>query len=328
MDSSVPAKLPRGATEKMQQHAESSDRTDLIASMLQELSFEGWFLCLSELSAPWSVALPGGRLAALHFVLEGAGIVHLQDGGPLAKFQAGDLVLVPLDRPHVLSDSAGRSPIAVEDIPGLDRRDRNATFLHFGNGGSRTKIVSASFVTSHPSALPLLAALPPIVKLGATKRSPTLDAALTLATLESGGVPAINTELLRRTLEIVFIATLRAALTDSDVKTGLLGATRDPRLAAVLVAIHANPSKAWTVSELAQIGNMSRTALIERFRNQLGQTPIDYLRNWRLQVALQRLKSGKDRVTTVAIDSGFSSVSAFGRAFRRLHGISPTDCRM
>jgi AraC-like DNA-binding protein len=73
---------------------------------------------------------------------------------------------------------------------------------------------------------------------------------------------------------------------------------------------------------------MSRTALIERFRNQLGQTPIDYLRNWRLQVALQRLKSGKDRVTTVAIDSGFSSVSAFGRAFRRLHGISPTDCRM
>ncbi|MCA3582441.1 MAG: cupin domain-containing protein [Methylocystis sp.] len=71
-------------------------------AILSDLDFEGWFFCESQLTAPWGLALPGGRLAALHAVLEGRCRIDLRGNGVARELQAGDVAFLPLDTPHAL----------------------------------------------------------------------------------------------------------------------------------------------------------------------------------------------------------------------------------
>ena len=85
-------------------------------AILSDLDSEGWFFCESQLTAPWALALPGGRLAALHAVLEGRCRIDLRGNGVARELQAGDVAFLPLDMPHAL-----RSGPDVEAIPVADR---------------------------------------------------------------------------------------------------------------------------------------------------------------------------------------------------------------
>ncbi|MEP6275552.1 helix-turn-helix transcriptional regulator, partial [Hyphomonas sp.] len=61
----------------------------------------------------------------------------------------------------------------------------------------------------------------------------------------------------------------------------------------------------------------------ERFRNVVGRTPLDYLINWRMRLAADRLRRTDDRVNVIALSVGYESEAAFSTTFRRVMGISP-----
>ena len=303
-------------------------RAELIARVLDALHFRGWFFCVSELSAPWAIELPGGRLAAVHAVLDGQCVLSVAGGSAPLHLGAGDLVLLPRDDVHALADRPGRRAARIAEVAGIDRRDRAATTLRYGGGGAIARLLSASFVADTRAADTIVAALPAAVPLRAGSRAcrrvaPTLQ----LVRAEAAEPGAASSAVLRRAAEILFIQTLREVLLASRDTGGWLGAATDPRLAAPLAAMHAEPERRWTLAALAQRAHLSRTAFFDRFRAQLGQTPLDYLQGWRLHLAAQRLRETDSSITTIALDAGYSSPSAFARAFRRAIGHSPQDFR-
>ncbi|MFN9355981.1 MAG: AraC family transcriptional regulator [Alphaproteobacteria bacterium] len=328
MARSIEKVAPRRASERTDDGAGRPARATLIAEVLDALRFHGWFFCVSELTAPWALQLPGGRLAALHAVLEGDCAVTLAGGGSPVKLGPGDVVVLPRDDLHSISDREGRKPVPVSAIPGIDRRDRNATTFSHGGGGARTVVMTASFVADMRTAHAIVAGLPPVMVLRAgTAACARIAPVLSLVREEALQPGGSSAAVLRRSAEILFVQALREALMETRPYTGWLAAASDPRLAAAMAAIHAHPERRWTIAGLARLANLSRTAFFERFCASLGQTPADYLQWWRLQLAAQRLRETQDSVGSIALSVGYDNASAFARAFRRAMGCSPQAFR-
>src|SRR5258708_25705845 len=88
--------------------------------------------------------------------------------------------------------------------------------------------------------------------------------------------------------------------------------------------MHAEPSRTWTVVELAASVAMSRSAFAERFKELVGETPLDPLTQWRMVRAAGIMLSAKTkRFAEIASTVGYDSESSFGKAFPRVMGGSP-----
>jgi AraC-like DNA-binding protein len=90
-----------------------------------------------------------------------------------------------------------------------------------------------------------------------------------------------------------------------------------------LALIHARPAEAWTLERLSMEAGLSRSSLHERFVQFIGQPPVQYLTQWRMQVASGLLRDGDATLVEVALDVGYESEAAFSRAFKRVTGLSP-----
>ena len=328
MVTTIDGHVPQRAAANALDDADRSPRAALIAQVLDALRFHGWFFCVSELTAPWALQLPGGRLAAIHAVLEGECVVWLMEEPTPVHLSAGDVVVLPRDEIHAMSDRPGRQATAVEAIAGLDRRDRRATTFTYGGGGARTQLLTASFTADMRMAETVVAGLPAMMVLRAgTRASARLEPVLAMVRAEAGQPAGASSAVLRRAAEVLFIQALRGALLDATPAAGWLAAAADPRLAPALRALHEKPQHRWTLPELAQLSHLSRTAFFERFRTCMGQTPADYLQWWRLQLAAQRLRETQDSIVEIALAVGYDNASAFARVFKRVMGESPTGFR-
>jgi AraC-like DNA-binding protein len=108
-------------------------------------------------------------------------------------------------------------------------------------------------------------------------------------------------------------------------RTGWLAGLRDPFVGRVLAAVHRKPAHAWTIESLARNVGLSRSGLAERFTQFVGQPPMQYLTNWRMQLAANHLVSGMDSVAVIASRVGYES--AFSRAFKKMVGTPPSRWR-
>jgi AraC-like DNA-binding protein len=72
---------------------------------------------------------------------------------------------------------------------------------------------------------------------------------------------------------------------------------------------------------------LSRSAFHERFADMIGQTPMQYLANWRMQAGAALLRDTAATVATVAREVGYESEASFSRAFKRSVGKSPAAWR-
>ena len=101
----------------------------------------------------------------------------------------------------------------------------------------------------------------------------------------------------------------------------------DPDIGGVLDAIHADPARAWSNAEMAQYAHLSRTTFTERFTHTLGQPPMAYLTELRMELARELLLGSGETAKQVVRRTGYKSDAAFNRAFTRHHGRSPEQWR-
>ena len=127
--------------------------------------------------------------------------------------------------------------------------------------------------------------------------------------------------------EALIVHLFRAALTAGAAENGLLAGLADPRLARALVVMHDQPYNQWRVEDLADEAGMSRSAFMARFKTVMKETPMTYLRRWRIARARDALRRG-DRVTDVARRFGYRSSDAFARAFFKVEGQLPSKIAM
>jgi AraC-like DNA-binding protein len=98
---------------------------------------------------------------------------------------------------------------------------------------------------------------------------------------------------------------------------------RDPGVGRALALLHQRPGDAWTLEGLGDEAGLSRSVLHERFVHFIGQPPMQYLAQWRMQVAAARLRDTDAKLIEIGLDVGYESEAAFSRAFRRVVGVAP-----
>ena len=126
-----------------------------------------------------------------------------------------------------------------------------------------------------------------------------------------------------RLAEVLFIQVLRAHIASGPERNkGWLRAVFDPQMGTALIAIHDSVKTPWTVESLAGAAGMSRSAFAARFKELLGQTPLVYVTEWRMQKAMQLLQQREKKLIDVARLVGYESDAAFIRRSSELSGLA------
>src|SRR4051812_33294068 len=134
--------------------------------------------------------------------------------------------------------------------------------------------------------------------------------------------------MLTRMAELMFVEVVRRHVASLSMhETGWLAGLGDEIVGPAIRALHAKPEHSWTLAELAHAIGTSRTVLIERFSELVGVPPMQYLTQWRLQLAAGHLARGSAKVATIGARVGYESEAAFSRAFKRATGQSPSAWR-
>jgi transcriptional regulator GlxA family with amidase domain len=86
---------------------------------------------------------------------------------------------------------------------------------------------------------------------------------------------------------MLFIHSIRAHIGSQSeaCKGGLLRAIFDRQIGVALKSMHEKVERPWTVESLAAACGMSRSAFALRFKDLVGETPLEYLTSWRMQKA-------------------------------------------
>ena len=102
-----------------------------------------------------------------------------------------------------------------------------------------------------------------------------------------------------------------------------MNALRDNRIAAAIGILRSQPKRPWTVERLSACVNLSRSPFALRFKQKVGQSPMTYLRQLRLDLATELMTAGNWKLKEIAAQVGYESETSFGKAFKSVFGISP-----
>jgi AraC-like DNA-binding protein len=305
---------------------------DPLSDLLRVVRLDGAFFYAVEAAEPWSVGsvaaeeltpriMPTAEhLISYHILTEGRCYAGLVGEEPV-ELAPGDVIVFPQGDAHVLSSGRGLR-IGPDIHASAPARYPHTVFL--GDQGPRGASFVCGFLGCDRRPFnPLLAALPRRMHmrgmsnawLGGYTRQLTEESRLGRA-----GADCVLTRL----AELMFIEVLRRYLDDLPAgQTGWLAGLRDEVVGRVLTLLHARPDHPWTLADLAREAASSRSSLAKRFAELVGQPPMQYLAQWRMQVAANLLAQSSAKVATIGAEVGYDSEAAFSRAFKKATGLAP-----
>jgi AraC-like DNA-binding protein len=250
--------------------------------------------------------------------------VLLPAGAAPVRLDAGDVVLLPHGRGHVLADSPATPPAAQPcDPAAADFRGSHPVVIADATEPSTVTLCGA-YELAPEGHHPLVRDLPEVVHLRARAGGRTdlravvdmLSAELTRPSLGTdAAIPAL--------LDMLLLYALRAWFHETRPGTGWAAALRDPAVAAALHAIHRKPAHQWTVASLATLAGLSRAPFARRFTELVGRPPVRYLTWWRMTTAARLLRESDAPLNAIADAVGYQSEFAFAVAFKRQYDTPP-----
>lgn len=312
---------------------------DPFADILRGMHLTGGIFLDAEFTAPWCVSSKIGpedcgqfvpvprSIIAYHYVSSGRLLLEV-DGQPPLTVERGEIVVLPRNDDHRLGSHLNLEPVSADSLiqPGIDG---GLAHINYGGGGETTRIVCGFLGTDRQND-PVLVMLPTVLKLkmaegalGVWIESSFRFAAQQMAVglVQSPGV-------LTKLAELLFMEAVRRYLSAlPPEESGWCAGARDPKVARALGLLHGRMNHRWAAEELAREIGMSRSAFAERFTRIMGESPMRYLAQQRLQAAAQRLKESNDSLARVAFEVGYESEAAFNRAFKREFGVPPATWR-
>ena len=305
---------------------------DPLSDLLRVVRLDSAFFFAVEATEPWSVEAVAARelsprilphaehLISYHILTEGhcfGGLV----GHEQVELAPGDVIVFCHGDPHVMSSGRG---VRIGPDVNSAAPDRYPHTVKLGRDGPR----GAAFVCGYLGCdrrpfNPLLSALPHQIHVRGMS-SAWLDSFARQVTEECRLNRAGSDTVLTRMAELMFIEVLRRYLDELPLgQTGWLAGLRDEVVGRVLTLLHGQPAHPWTLAELAREAASSRSSLAKRFTDLVGQPPMQYLTQWRMQVAANLLVQTAAKVATVGADVGYDSEAAFSRAFKKATGLAP-----
>ena len=327
---------------------------DTLSNVLRAVRLRGAVFYYIKGSSPWVAEAPPARdiipgimpgaehMIEFHGVVEGSCWAGLIGQTPV-HLHEGDVILFPQGDAHAISSAPGmRAPKVEREVyfsprpPQLPfaltlQESATETLRLDGGGGDDATIVCGFLGLDARPFNPLLAALPRVLHVSGRTLGPESWVAsfLRAAVAESNQKRAGGEAVLERMSEMLFVEVLRRYLeTLPDGQTGWLAGMRDPTIGRALALLHERPERPWSLEELASEAGMSRSTLHDRFVHFIGTPPMQYLTQWRMQLASRLLRDTTAKVLEVALAVGYVSEAAFSRAFKREVGAAPGAWRL
>jgi len=293
--------------------------------VLASVEVTGTVFVFSEFTKPWGLTIDAEGRTFFHIVTEGMGWLEVEGVSEPMRLGPGDFVILPHGSRHVMRDDPSTVAPALDSVlaespPGADRK------LRWGGGGERTRMLCGEFCFPDRTTDPLLHALPPCIRVSGHngRAAPWLQATMDWVEHESENASPGARAVLDRLTDILFIQGVRSAFqSEETVQLGWLRGLKDPEIGRALAAIHREPAKRWTVSSLAHVARLSRSAFAARFRELVEESPMRYLTRWRMCRAAALLRSTEGSIADVTSRVGYASEVAFSKAFKRHTGLAP-----
>ena len=296
--------------------------SDLFGSMsIQEAAYKRL-----EATAPWGVRYSGDIGPRIRFILVVRGSALLRFKRRTISLSAGDLFISILSyEPFTLADHPRSAVVDSSEVLKLEVDG----VTHHGGGGSLTTLVCGAFGMSTFGAPLISTILPRLVHLRLEQdRSHAFQSVLDLLAAETAQPGIASSCLISCLYESLFVYAIRAYASSSAAPPkGWLAAMSDKHLCKAIQAMHSRLDESWSVESLAREARMSRSAFALKFKTVLGQTPLEYLTQWRMYRAGAMIRSNNTSFSEVASAVGYGSESSFSRVFSREMGVAPREYR-
>lgn len=297
---------------------------DLLTDILQQAGLRRRRLDLSPLDHGGALRFPCEKSIGFHIVTRGQLYLHAPALPEPLLLQAGDAALMARGCHHVLSTR----PTLPEAEPPV-----------VGSGGpvagpeadaAPHGVISGAYQFWNTPLHPLFAELPDWFVLPARQQPQLGPLALTVGLIGAEvQQPALGGEaVLNGLLDVAFAYLLREIVQRAAPgATGWGRALQDAQVRRAVACLHADLARDWTLGTLAREVGLSRTALAQRFRETMGDTPLNHLRTLRMQKAMRLLGETADTLEAVAAQVGYQDAFSFSKVFKRTLGLAPRDFR-
>jgi AraC-like DNA-binding protein len=296
--------------------------TDIFTAMRVESIVYGRI----ELTAPWGLRFDKGEYACFGTLARGNAWLSVEGQAQPIALAGGDcFCLFAQSHVYTLGDHPKTPTADMQDVA----RTKCGGVIRYGGGGALTTILGGRFTFDKTNSKPLIDLMPPCIHVQNERvQASPLQQSLQLFAAEAAESCLGSYLVLKRLADILLLQLIREYVSSSTRReTGWLRALSDPRIGGVLRSMHDKIERPWTVGELASVAGMSRSAFALRFKDVVGETPLDYLTRWRVYKAAVLLKEGDRKLTEIANAVGYDSDGSFNKTFKRIVGVTPGEYR-
>lgn len=289
---------------------------DALSAILKASKLEAIVCSQSQLSGDWGLDVEPAGNAYFWRVSRGSCMIGLH-GGPAVTMQTGDIVVIPHGARHWIARTTTSPRITIAEYVQAPERFTSQE-------PAETIVAAGHFTFDEEQQHPFIKDLPHLLHITSfgIKNQEFLSHMGFLLNTELNVNKPGTQMMLKGLAEMLFISVIRAYLEQHETEKGFLSALADPQISQALELMHAAPSQDWTAAALGKQVGMSRTLFFNRFKALVGETPLTYLTNWRINRAKEMLAAGMDRVD-VAERIGYQSEAAFNKIFKTKTGSTP-----
>ncbi|GAA4312613.1 AraC family transcriptional regulator [Mucilaginibacter gynuensis] len=296
---------------------------DALSTILETTRLRSMVYDKFVVSGAWGVDITEDNNSQFWRLIKGKCIVGLPDN-TLIEMQEGDLVYISHGGGHWIADSPSSLRIPAQKYV----KARHDGIPVFSDKGDTTTLIGGHF-TFDDQPHPFLKDLPRIIHI---KQYET-ENQLLLGQLLRSIFSELNEEkpgtklMLKCLAEIAFVNIIRAYLEQDKLKNGFISALNDRQISKSLKLMQDSPEIDWTLQSLASEVGMSRSVFFNRFKKLVGETPLNYLTDWRIRKAKDLLRTDKRNISEIAHSVGYLSEAAFNRVFKAKTNKTPAMYR-
>ena len=296
---------------------------DPLSDILDLIGVKSSVYFQKDFHAPWRMKVSDTGFAQFHLIVHGEAVV--EHDSSFTHVSTGDVMLFPKGASHLIGDSS--------DSPSMDGKDLINEIARgnepFCGCGRATRMICGHFEYDLRYLHPLIQELPNIIHIKAVDL-PIEDQLLILMKLiasEFRGTSDGHHVVLRRLSDVLFVTILRAYFRQAQTNIGWHIGLQDKRISKAIAAIHAEDGWKFGLGKLASVAGMSRSSFAATFKNLVGSSPGDYSLRWKMLIARKALTDSNRTIEQIAFDYGYSSSSAFSRAFVSIFNQTPKHVR-
>lgn len=273
------------------------------------------------LSGAFAVALPVATHAVVHAVVRGKAVIAGVEDEPV-ELGEGQIAVLPHQTAHTIADAWPTTARPTED----GDTDVGTTRSIDVTDVAETVLITLPFFLPSRNEHPI-AHVRPMLEILQVPHPELLEMVFLVSKLALLPGPGDHYVACRIAEGVLTKALQQLAGAEED-RFGVFGLFASTGLKTALAAINRDPTRPWSIGELAEIASMPRTQLVEEFHDTVGQGVQDFLVTRRIRFAENLLRTGQASLDQIAERVGFRSNGSFRRAFERVTGHAPNGGRL